>query len=331
MPDNKNISYLRFPLDLLNERYNGNYVKINILVDSETSSSSNEKVLDNAKINNSGSASVTTQSDSTEMIAAAGVHSVSKIFSQGLSNIKSSLFQNTSLLATSAILEKRTRKLRYLASCILLPLPPKLEFNYGAQWSEISLKSLAKATELVRQASNSKENGILEQVKNTLRTGMASSVNTNTDNEGDFVQAYYQQLGVASNQFKDLQFSAMNTRNFKLDFKLVPKSKKEFDQIVQIIKLLKKHQHPSFYDKERLLLVYPDLFEVEFFVGGKKASFLPTYLNSALKDIEVVYGDDGGEISGFKTFESEAPTVINLSLSFGELVQLTRQDIEEGK
>lgn len=330
MADNKNISYLKFPLDLLNERYNGNYVKINILVDSETSSSSNEKVLDNAKINNSGSASVTTQSDSTEMMAAAGVHSASKIFTQGLSSVKASLLQNTSLLATSAILEKRTRKLRYLASSILLPLPPKLDYNYGAQWNEISLKSLARATEMVRKATNS-GGEFMDKVKNTLRTGMAATVNTNDEEGGDFVQAYYQQLGVATNQFKDLQFSAMNTREFKLDFKFVPKSKNEFDQIVQIIKMLKKHQHPSFYDKERLLLVYPDLFEVEFFVGGKKADFLPKYLNSALKDISVSYGDDGGELSGFKTFESEAPTVLNMNLTFSELVQLTRQDIEEGR
>lgn len=322
------VNYLRFPLDITDERYNGNYVKINILVDSEASKSNSEPVLENAKINQ-GSGAVTTNANSTEMIASAGVHSLSNIFSLGVQGIKKEIFNQSVLLATSKILEKRTRTLRYLASGILLPLPPKLEYNYGAQWNEISLRPLARATEIVRSAGAAKEKAEVDQLLNTLRTGMTSTINT-TGETNEFAQAYYQQLGVATNQFKDLQFSGMNTRECKLDFQLVPKSKKEFDQIKQIIETFKKHQHPTFYDKERLLLVYPDLFEIEFYVGGKKAPYLPRYLNSALKDMTITYGEDGGELSGFKTFNSEAPTIINLSLTFGELVQLTRQDIEAG-
>lgn len=322
------VKYLRFPLDITDERYNGNYVKINILVDSEATGNNSEPVLDNAKINK-GSGAVTTNAGSNEMLASAGIHSMSSIFTSGVQGMKNELFGQATLLATSKLLEKRTRTLRYLASGILLPLPPKLEYNYGAQWNEISLKPLARATEMIRSASSSKDKGYQEQIMNALRTGVTSSVNTG-DGNNDFTQAYYQQLGVATNQFKDLQFSAMNNRECKLDFQLVPKSRKEFDQITQIIETFKKHQHPTFYDKERLLLVYPDLFEIEFYVGGKKAPYLPRYLNSALKDISISYGEDGGELAGFKTFNSEAPTIINLSLTFSELVQLTRQDIEAG-
>lgn len=136
--------------------------------------------------------------------------------------------------------------------------------------------------------------------------------------------------GLALNPHKELLFDGVKFREFKLKYKLIAKSKKESNDIKDIIKIFEKYMHPTL-EASTFLYRYPAEFEIRFFTSdGKQNKFLHKLYRCVLQNFSVSYGGNN-----FVTFKNQdgttegAPVEIEINLDFKETNPLTREFIEE--
>lgn len=134
---------------------------------------------------------------------------------------------------------------------------------------------------------------------------------------------------VALNPFKEVLFESVDFRAFSFRYKFMPRSKKEAEEVFNIIEKFKFHMHPEL-SANKLFYIYPSEFQITYhFIntdnnkdgGGYFHKFKPCVLES----MEVNYGGEQ-----FSSFVDGKPTEINLSLVFRETEILTKQQIAQG-
>jgi|TARA_B100000073_G_scaffold246862_1_gene207279 hypothetical protein len=232
---------------------------------------------------------------------------------------------------------------------ISLYLPPKIEYQYGAEWSKISFGALGSTL--------GAGGGIFgAAAKVALATGANSLMKslTNLDGFQDIPKVDGLSLdtlvGAAFGQtFNDntLQtFNRMQTRSFNFDYLFLARDVTEENEIRKIVKQFKISMHPEAKLKERsnsLFLGYPHIWriipsglksklkvksngivtDVDAKTGGV-SDFLPNTKYCALTGLNVDYTPDN-VIALTKNGYVQA---VRLSLQFAELTALVRQDIE---
>lgn len=136
--------------------------------------------------------------------------------------------------------------------------------------------------------------------------------------------------GLALNPHKELLFDGVKFREFKFKYKLIAKSKKESNDIRDIIKIFEKYMHPTL-DAKTFLYRYPAEFEIRFFTSdGKQNKFLHKLYRCVLQNYSVSYGGNN-----FVTFKNQdgttegAPVEVEITLDFKETNPLTREFIEQ--
>ena len=144
--------------------------------------------------------------------------------------------------------------------------------------------------------------------------------------------AVKQNVGVTINPNTRSLFKNVAIREFAFQFKFIAKSKKEADEVRDIIKFFRTELYP-----EALLVQNPDSkFSVAIgYKFPKKFIITPMYNNSPipdtkilpcfLRDVSVVYNPSGQSMHGG---DNPHFTEIDMSLAFTETRTLTRQEIE---
>jgi hypothetical protein len=121
------------------------------------------------------------------------------------------------------------------------------------------------------------------------------------------------------NQFSIFQAPGM--RSFSFTFKLIPKSQKEADAIPEIIKKFRLASYPDITENN-IEFTFPKIFKIKI-VNSENTIRIP-YVGC--ESISVTYNP-----SSISYFEyKNTPSEIDLTLSFKELRQLTKSQIEEG-
>jgi hypothetical protein len=126
------------------------------------------------------------------------------------------------------------------------------------------------------------------------------------------------------NPFKEQVFRNVHTREFLFNYKFLPRSQTEFDNVQAIIKQFKVHMHPEL-SSGRLFYIYPSTFDVVYYYRGQVNKNVHRIATCALERMSVDYGGQG-----FNTFNNGGSTEIDLRLQFRELEVLTRERIEQG-
>lgn len=145
--------------------------------------------------------------------------------------------------------------------------------------------------------------------------------------------------GVILNPNTELLFTGLDLRNFTLNYKLVPRSKNEADNIEKIIKIFKKAMLPYANSGAEALKVsfdnegyqagfikVPDLVQVTFMRGSKVNRNVPQFKMCALTQVDIGYTPDGA----YATTEDGRMVAYTLALNFQETKLILREDIEAG-
>jgi hypothetical protein len=122
-----------------------------------------------------------------------------------------------------------------------------------------------------------------------------------------------------------LKYDGPEQRSFTLTHTMIPKNKKEEDNIQEIIKMFRWSSSPE-YKPFKLETAtsynFPNLYRVSWMLGKNKNLKIPHYDIAYLSSVAVTFGDDN-----FSRFESGAPTVYEMTLSFTEMEFINKAHI----
>ena len=234
---------------------------------------------------------------------------------------------------------------------VILPIPEGIQDSNSAGWGEGQMGPLQSAAMAVGKEVAGSENfftstvGAINNIigkasgasqtatgQNALQTFFASKAAQALTGSGDFNQALSRDTGAVFNSNTELLFSGVSLRSgFSFSFDMVPRSKKESDQIKDIIRFFKSEsaaQKGSTSDAGAgLFLKSPSVFKLQYMSGGKPHPFLNQFKMCALNAMSVNYTGSGT----YATYSDATPVHMQMTLTFQELTPIYREDyIEAG-
>jgi hypothetical protein len=219
-----------------------------------------------------------------------------------------------------------------------LYLPPKMEYSYGATWNKVSFGALGASFgtgnidlgAIAGTALSTGANTLLQSITNSDAFKNIPKV------EGISLDTVVgAAFGVSYNDNTVQTFDRMEMRSFSFDYLMVARNAIEENEIRKIVKFFKLAMHPKSQANGRnntVFLDYPYVFRIlpsgyKSKSGGSSKNlitFLPSTQFCALTKFGVDYAPD----NVVNLTPNDFVTAVRLSLSFSELVPLTRQDIE---
>ena len=233
---------------------------------------------------------------------------------------------------------------------ISLYLPPKVEYQYGAQWNKVSFGALGSMFgttdpgQFGMQGLKTLGSTVGATLTNMITQSKAFQNIPKTEglNADSLIGAAF---GQTFNDNTLQTFDRMQLRSFSFDYLFVARDPKEENEIKKIIKVFKLGMHPEAKEVGRsnsLYLRYPLIWRIipsgykgKAFKkqGGQVTSstktpdvnsFLPNTKYCALKSMNVDYTPD----NVIALTQGNFVQAVRLSLQFEELTTLVRQDID---
>jgi hypothetical protein len=234
---------------------------------------------------------------------------------------------------------------------VILPIPEGIQDSNSAGWGSGDMgaaqtAAMGAASDIVSGGNLGKSiTGAVENLfkkataasqttigQDAVQTYFASQASQALTGSGDFTQALSRQTGAVFNSNTELLFSGVSLRSgFSFSFDLVPRSKKESDQIKDIIRFFKSEsaaQKGSTSDAGAgLFLKSPSVFQLKYMSGGRPHPFLNQFKMCALNAMSVNYTASGT----YATYSDATPVHMQMTLTFQELTPIYREDyIEAG-
>ena len=230
-----------------------------------------------------------------------------------------------------------------LIDAVYLYLPPKLEYEYSANWQKVQLGALGSGTSIggaIGAAAGTGANSIFNLLNGAL-TNVPKVENLSLDG---LIGAT---LGLTFNDNTVQSFDKMNPRTFGFEYVMVARNAEEQAQIENIIKTFKLGMHPVTTTTDNaatgLFLGYPAVWTIRpagllsvFKVRNRDGvtiedrssadltKFLPATEFCALTNVKVDYTPE----NNIAMLNGGFVQAVRLSLSFTELTTLTREDVE---
>ena len=127
--------------------------------------------------------------------------------------------------------------------------------------------------------------------------------------------------GTILNPNLELIFNGPSLRPFTFQFKMSPRSKKEADEIVKIIRFFKQGMAPI-REESRLFLKTPHTFKIKYVQLGEESKFLNKFKECALLSCSIQYTPEGN----YAPYEDGAMSSYQMSLQFKELEPIFNDD-----
>jgi len=134
--------------------------------------------------------------------------------------------------------------------------------------------------------------------------------------------------GEILNPNMEMLFSDVTIRNFRFQFKMTPRNKKEAEQVKLIIRAFKRNMAPQAMGSTgegNFFLRTPNVFKLRYRSGNKNHPFLNRFKQCFLSDMQTYYTGDGV----YSTYEDGTPVSIRLELSFKEIQPIYDLDYDE--
>jgi hypothetical protein len=228
---------------------------------------------------------------------------------------------------------------------IALYMPDTLQYSYTQNYDQLSLGS-----ELAGQALAAGKSALEAYQK----TGDASALGSSLLKSGGEIvkqkgvtaigdalgqkqtaQAILAATGRVENPMLEMVYKSPAFRDFQFDFTFYPRDEREALEVQKIIKKFTFHQAPEVLSGTGGFLVPPSEFDIQFYYNGAQNPNIPTVGTCILKNIQVNYAPNGFtayEIPGENApalGRTGMPVSIQLSLSFQEVVILTKSDLAD--
>lgn len=213
-----------------------------------------------------------------------------------------------------------------ISDVITLAIQNRPSTSYGVDWQQSELGSLMGV--LAGSSSVADSNAVSKSLSSDIARRMfevaatiPGSLNTNNRVQNTLESGTKR----VANPFREVLFKSVGFRKFEFTYKFMPKSETESELVNDIIKTFKFHMHPELVTSG-LYYIYPSDFDIVYYYKGNENKWLNKISTCALTDLRVEYGGQ----NNYSTFNTGAPTEINLSLTFTELESLTKERINEG-
>ena len=131
--------------------------------------------------------------------------------------------------------------------------------------------------------------------------------------------------GTVTNNRQELMFNGIDKRSFSFDFKMVPKSEQESENIKNIVDMFRFHAMPEFFAGSERTMVSPSTFDIKYMHKKGEHTFLNKISTCVLENVSVKYGGDRTQF-----FVNNAPAQTEISLAFRELEIITKERIRDG-
>ena len=221
---------------------------------------------------------------------------------------------------------------------IALYMPPSVTVTYGAEYQDTEIGSGAS---IISNAYN--------QIKSGESTGAAAAAGIKEFGAEAKDEAIAMLLGAAGmvpglenamsviemnrgfikSPRMELMFKGIPKREFSYEFKMIPKSAEEADQIKSIVKEFKTNMLPEMKGTNARRQTIPSTFDIQYMYDGgeayDKGGNLHKISTCVLESMNVTYGGDR-----YKTYEGGVPVETSLTLNFKEMDLITAELADQG-
>ena len=253
----------------------------------------------------------------------------------GLGNkgrIKTEVKHNVRQIKDQTVVIKRPDTKR-LDTTIAMYMPPTVKTTYAAQYTNTSI---ALGTGKAVQALKDLETGDREAAREELTAAFgegAAGVGRAVANEIDpgIIAQLEARDGQILSDRMELAFKGVDKRKFSYEFKMMPRSKREADEVAEIIYAFKFHMLPEMTGTKNdgRSLSYPSTFDIQYMYVNQENNYLHKISTCYLESMDITYG--GARYTTFDGNEDGAPPVeTNITLNFAEIELITRERITEG-
>ena len=229
---------------------------------------------------------------------------------------------------------------------VILPIPESIQDSNIAGWGSNDMGPIQTATMGAAMGiigSNNLPISTVDAITNVFKklgaasktaigqdltqTFFASQATKALTGGGDFNQALSRETGAVFNSNTELLFNGVSLRpGFSFSFDMVPRSKKESDQIKDIIRFFKSEsaaqKGAASGDASGLFLKSPSVFRLRYMSGVKSHPFLNQFKICALNAMSVNYTASGT----YATYSDATPVHMQMTLTFQELTPIYRED-----
>ena len=232
-----------------------------------------------------------------------------------------------------------------LDTAITMYMPPSVKVSYGADYGDVEIGAGAElandvyANIMAGKSGKEVVKGALDKlgpvISETILNGLLATVGAMPGMAGSR-EAFEMSTGVVQTARMELAFKGIGKRMFQYDFRMIPKSKVEADEIRKIVFAFKANMLPEFKNGNRSgrKLRVPNTFDIQYMYSSAQNStqendYLHKISTCVLKNMDVTYGGER-----YKTFtansEGAPPVETSISLQFEELELITKERVHEG-
>ena len=227
---------------------------------------------------------------------------------------------------------------------IILYMPEDIQSQFGAGWNGAGFGAAAAGMLGVTGSANTQRDfGAMVQAgfgslaggaKAATFNAFISGINAAAGANISLNQALGTVTGTIINPNVELAYEAPKLRTFSLKFKMVPRTKKEAEDIKTICNRFKKSMLPSFGGQAIFgaigeapnLITIPDLCQVSFMHETGLHPYLPKYKLCGITDVNINYTAAGAYAT---VGEDGAPAATELTISFLESKLVFSQEVKE--
>ena len=247
------------------------------------------------------------------------------------------IIQNTRIEDKNASIGIERPRTTRLDTAISMYMPASVSVSYGADYVDtpigVGTSELNKAGNVDLQSDAGRET-IKSGLKNVGAAVKREGIDSlgKLDGLSGIREVAEMRDGVIFADRMELAFKGIGKRQFSFDFKMMPRSQAEADEIRDIIYAFKFNMMPEYVGTTKgNQMKVPNTFDIQYMYQNAENNYLNKISTCFLKDMSVTYGGDR-----YKTFDSSStdagapPVETSIKLSFLEIEMITRERIAEG-
>jgi len=229
-----------------------------------------------------------------------------------------------------------------LDTAIALYMPPQAIYRTAATYHDSEIGILANAAsniygkiqaqgggiQAMKDATTKELSKLGPEVINSLQLGALAVADQLPGAQGARSVFEMGQGEVIANRM-ELAFKKFEKRNFQFNFKMIPKSREEADEIRKIVYAFRANMAPEMVGDSGRAFRVPNTFDIQYMYNGQENQYLHKISTCFLENFTVTYGGD--RYRTFEPNEEGAPPVeTNIQANFREIELITRERIAEG-
>jgi len=136
--------------------------------------------------------------------------------------------------------------------------------------------------------------------------------------------------GQAKNPNLESVFKSVPFREFNFPFTFAPKNEKEKDSVHKILQLFRFHMLPEHQNGANGYFNVPSEFQITYMYRDNENTYLPRISRCVLKSVDIDYAPEGVVSTLVPDERGAPPTIITMSLNFGETEIMTKETVAQG-